>query len=228
VKNFELVIFDCDGTISDSEYLNCLASSSVLNEAGFPEYTFDLIFNDFVGLTLSEMHKRIEQETGRKIPSDIIERFIARVESLAPQYFKIVDGAPEAVKWASARSKICVASNGERSLVVGSVKSAGLSDLLPDAHIFTSAMVKKGKPAPDLFLYAAEKLGARPNQCLVIEDTAIGVQAGIAAGMTVIGITSAHGHNPDYALKLEKAGAHRIMHHWKDFSKIVSEFKKAA
>ncbi len=214
---YELIIFDCDGTLVDSEYMNCLSASQAFIAAGFSRYTYDVIYNEFVGVTIKEIMAIIEDETGRKVPEDMPDRIIERVAENTAVYLKPVDGVREAVSWAADKFKICVGSNGERVNVVNSIKTAGLAELLTEDRIYTSAMVAKGKPAPDLFLMAAEKLAADPAKTLVVEDTVVGVTAAKAAGMSVIGFIKMHAADPNYAGKLKKAGADHIMHDWAEF-----------
>lgn len=120
--------------------------------------------------------------------------------------------ADQLVARSKTLGKICVASNGERSSVIKSLKMTGLYEAFDggEDHIFTKIQVENAKPAPDLFLFAAEKMDVLPKDCAVIEDSVAGVRAGIAAGMYVLGFTGSH-HNPAmHANALKEAGAHRI------------------
>jgi beta-phosphoglucomutase-like phosphatase (HAD superfamily) len=105
---------------------------------------------------------------------------------------------------------MCVGSNGERLNVTRIIEAAGFTRFFPDAHIFTKDMVKHAKPAPDLFLLAAEKMGVPPKRTLVIEDSPTGTAAGVAAGMTVVGFTGAAHDHAAQAKLLRAAGAHHV------------------
>ena len=213
---FDTVIFDCDGTLSDSEYLNNKATADVLAELGFPRYTVEVSMDKFVGMAMTEVKKFIETEEGRAVPDSFIPDFIDRVAQYQKTGLKPVAGAVEAVTELVPKYKTCVASNGERSNVISSLEMIGLYDFFGDEKTFTKIQVARGKPAPDLFLFAAERLSSDPASCIVIEDSASGVMAGVAAGMYVIGFTgSSHDHNGT-AANLKAAGAHTICASWPD------------
>lgn len=207
---FDLVIFDCDGTLVDSEYLNNKAVADYLCSLGFTKYTVEYALGNFMGMTMEDIRLIVEAETGEKIPDDYKEQFIANVEAAIPLYLEPVGQAAEVVAACAQSAAICVASNGERPNVLSCVRAAGLQKHFPDPLIFTKDMVDKGKPAPDLFLHAARKMGANPSKTLVIEDSTPGVKAGKAAGMTVVGFTGA-AHNKQVAAQtLAKAGADAV------------------
>lgn len=213
---YDTIIFDCDGTLSDSEYLNNKATADVLAELGFPQYTVEVSMEKFVGMAMSEVKTFIETEAGRKLPDHFIAEFINRVAEYQKAGLKPVAGAVEAVTELVGKYKTCVASNGERSNVINSLIIIALYEFFGDEKTFTKIQVARGKPAPDLFLFAAERLGSDPASCIVIEDSPSGVMAGVAAGMHVIGFTGAsHDHN-GAAAKLKAAGAHTICGSWAD------------
>jgi HAD superfamily hydrolase (TIGR01509 family) len=208
--NFDLLIFDCDGTLVDSEYLNNLATIEILAEEGLSQYDMDYAMEHFVGLRLKLIFENIEKETGHKFGPDLAARYVARVEKLAPQYLKKIPHAEELVATAAARGKICVASNGQRDNVISSLEFTGVKKYFPDENIFTAVDVKNGKPAPDLFLYAAKKIGAEPARCVVIEDSIPGVTGAHAAGMKVLGFANEHQSPEEYERRLKKAGATEV------------------
>ncbi len=205
--NFDLLIFDCDGTLVDSEYLNNLATVQILAEEGLSQYDMDYAFEHFVGLRLKPILEDIERVTGHVFPPSFAERYVKRVEDLAPQYLKKIPGAEELVAKAAASKKICIASNGQRDNVLSSLEFVGLKKYFPDDHIFTAAQVKHGKPAPDLFLLAAHAMGVDVGQCVVIEDSIPGVCGAVAAGIRTYGFVSAHQDPETYGERLLQAGA---------------------
>lgn len=210
MNDFDLIIFDCDGTLTDSEYVNNQALLDVLAESGFTGYTLEHAYAHWVGTTVASICLAIQMETGREVPADIVPRYVARVTQLQTTALKPIDGAPALVESAARKFKICVASNGERSNVLNSLVLTGLMPNFTQESVFTKVQVKNPKPYPDLFLFAAAKMGADPSRCLVIEDSAAGVTAGVAAGMTTWGITAA-AHDPArQAQTLKSAGAHRV------------------
>lgn len=211
LNKFDLIIFDCDGTLVDSEVLNNQAFSDVLTSLGLEQYTGAYALEHFVGLTVSSIMLKIQMETGFDFPANTVARYIRRVEELQRIDLHPVKGAGDLVARCAEKTKICVASNGERSNVIRSIELTGLSGYFPESLIFTKIQVKQGKPAPDLFLFAAAQMGVEPVRCVVIEDSEAGVTAGVAAGMTVIGFTgTTHGQEKQEE-RLKNAGAHRVV-----------------
>lgn len=211
-KNYEamkLILFDCDGTLVDSEYLNNLAMIKVLHGFGLTQYTIEYALQNFVGLRFSHIMKRVTKETGFTPPEHASRLYLDKVAELTGQYMKPIEGARDMVLAAQKRFETCVVSNGERNNVLSSLRFVGLDDLFEEDFIFTGLMAPNPKPAPDLFLLAAARKGIDPQQCLVIEDSCAGVQAGLAAGMTVWGFSGAHGDDA-YVQALRDAGAHEV------------------
>ena len=205
--NFDLVIFDCDGTLVDSEYLNNLAIVQLLAEEGLSQYDMDYAFEHFVGLRVKPILDDIEKETGHIFPPMFSDRYVKRVEALAPQYLKKIVGAEELVIKAGESKKICVASNGQRDNVISSLEFVGLKKFFPDEHIFTAIQVKNGKPAPDLFLHTAKIMGTDVSKCVVVEDSVAGVTGAVAAGIKTYGFVSSHQDPESYGERLLMAGA---------------------
>lgn len=189
MSKFDLVIFDCDGTLVDSETLANKALIDILAEAGFPQYTFEYSLANFMGLNLAKIWQKIEQENNTKLPPDITDRIIAHIDKTRAEMTAPAPGAAAFIEQVSKTHKICVASNGERHNVVESLRVTGLLGFFPDQTIFTAADVQNPKPAPDLFLWAAQKMGTDPTRAAVIEDSVAGATAGLAAKMKVFGYT---------------------------------------
>lgn len=196
MKRFDLVIFDCDGTLTDSEYVNNQAVLDVLAGLGITHYDLDYAYKHWLGTTLGGIAISVQMETGRQLPEDFALRCMRRGMELQDGFLKPVEGAPDLVAAAAQNFKICVASNGERAGVLRSLEKCGLMTYFTEDTVFTKIQVKNPKPAPDLFLFAADKMGADPSRCLVIEDSATGTRAGVAAGMTTWGF-SGSSHNPE-------------------------------
>ncbi len=205
--NFDLLIFDCDGTLVDSEYLNNLATVQVLAEEGLTQYDMKYAFEHFVGLRVKLILEDIEKQTGHVFPPDFAERYVKRVEELTDEHLKKMPGAEELVAKAAASKKICVASNGQRDNVLSSLEFTGLKQYFPDDHIFTAVQVKNGKPAPDLFLLAAATMGVDVGKCVVVEDSVAGVTGAVAAGIKTYGFVSSHQDPESYGERLLMAGA---------------------
>lgn len=206
-----LVIFDCDGTLVDSEALNNRITASIMAENGAPQYNLDYCLNHFAGIRLSEIIAMVEERHNLRFAPDAVEQYRKGVLERMPFELKPIKAALETVNAVAARGPVCVASNGERDNVLKSLSLTGIAGIIPDNLTFTADMVRHPKPAPDLFLYAAQKMGADPEQCLVIEDSVFGVQAARAAGMRVLGFTGVH-HDPEnQAALLTRNGATAIV-----------------
>ena len=221
---FDLVIFDCDGTLADSENLNNQAMLDVLHEDGFVQYDMAYALKHWLGTTVTDSVRQIESETGKKVSGDAVARYMKRVHELHQAHLKPVAGAASLVGACGARMKICVASNGERNNVLQSLQITGLMPFFTPDSVFTKIQVPRPKPAPDLFLYAAEKMGAVPARCLVVEDSPAGVAAGRAAGMTVWGFTGTHHDPAGQSAALLNAGADNIFARLEQMTDLIDDF----
>ena len=171
---FDLIIFDCDGTLVDSEYLHNKVIADLLAALGLPQFTVEYNMRHFMGKGMEEAIALIEADGGRALPAAFPDDYVREVNARAAAELKVIDGVPETLaRVAAAGLKICVASNGERDNVLGLIRAARLDTVFPDALIFTKSQVARPKPAPDLFLHAAETMGAAPARTLVIEDSVV-------------------------------------------------------
>ena len=205
---FDLVIFDCDGTLVDTEYPNNKALCEVLAAHGFPQYDLDYAMIHYVGKTISDIFLRIRMEHGYVFPHEAVRQVIVRSNELYMTELRAVTGALAVLENLKGRLPFCVASNGERQSVLSSLALAGILDHhVVEEHVFTKNQVARGKPAPDLFLFAAEKMGGDPARCLVVEDSVAGVTAGVAAGMAVMGFTGTAHDRTAQEIRLKDAGA---------------------
>ena len=202
-QNFDLIIFDCDGVLVDSEVISCRAHAETLTRHGYP-ITADEVLNRFLGVSDREARLMIENEISRKLPND----FESQVKQATLQFYaddlRAISYVSEAI--AAIGLPKCVASSGTPEKILHGLTCAGLYDQLAP-HIFSASEVKRGKPAPDLFLFAAEQMQAAPAQCLVIEDSIPGVTGAVAAGMTVLGFHGGSHCPPGHADTLRAAGA---------------------
>ncbi len=180
-----LVIFDCDGVLVDSEPLAERALIRALDEIGLRMDAAE-IRDRFQGRSFAHMLGVVEDLHGAPLPSDWAERLRQHDLDLFEAELQPIDGVREAVlSIRAAGLPFCVASSGT---VEKMTFTLGLTRLLPlmGDRLFSATMVRDGKPAPDLFLFAADRMGAAPNRCVVIEDSVAGTQAGHAAGMRVL------------------------------------------
>lgn len=211
-----LILFDCDGTLVDSEHLYNSITAELLNGLGFHEYSTERCIELFAGQAWSAIKSTLEEKHGAVIPADIVQLYIQVANKKMDIDLEIPEGVIEVLDFAQHNFQICVASNGERNNVIKSLSVTNLKRFFSDEHIFTKIQVERPKPAPDLFLFAAENMGAAPNECIVIEDSEAGVRAGVAAGMHVIGFTGCAHDQDKQKAALADAGAHQIFASMRD------------
>jgi HAD superfamily hydrolase (TIGR01509 family) len=189
VGRFDLVIFDCDGVLVDSERLAIRTEAEILFGLGWP-LTETEIVERFVGRSATYMREVVEEHLGR--PVDWEKEFEARYEEVFAGELLPVPGVAEVVRQITI--PMCVASSGSHEKMRFTLGLTGLLDVFGE-RLFSVDEVEHGKPAPDVFLYAAEKMGVGPDRCAVVEDSVSGVTAGLAAEMTVFafagGVTNA-------------------------------------
>ncbi len=199
----ELLIFDCDGVLVDSELMSCRAHADTLTRHGYP-ITPDQVLDRFLGVSDREARLKVEAELGRRLPDD----FELQVKQATLQFYagdlRGISHVGEAI--AAIGLPACVASSGTPEKIRHGLTCAGLFDLLTP-NIFSAVQVRRGKPAPDLFLFAAEKMRASPDRCVVIEDSVPGITGARAAGMTVFGFHGGSHCRPGHAETLRAAGA---------------------
>lgn len=211
---FDAILFDCDGVLVDSEILGLDDSAAYLRAHGLPWSSEDLVRlftglrDDVFSARLSDAYSRANNASPPQGFFDgLVETRRRRRDELQP-----VPGAAEAL--AAISLKKAVASSSRMAVLEGKLKRTGLYDLVAP-HVYSADAVAAGKPAPDVFLYAADGIGVMPERCLVVEDSTNGVAAGLAAGMTVWGFVGG-GHCFDgHEARLVDAGAHWIA---KDFA----------
>ncbi|MAZ77014.1 MAG: HAD family hydrolase [Micavibrio sp.] len=211
ISDYDLIIFDCDGTLVDSEYLNNKVSADLLNDFGLKQYTPENFMAEFTGFTWSDIRRIIETRHQTKLPDNLITTYVEWVNELLEENLQPVRGAMEFVDACHRQINICVGSNGQRSNVLKSLDIGGFSPkYFSEENIFTRIQVPVGKPEPDLFLFAAANMNALPERCLVIEDSSPGVEAGVAAGMDVLGFTGVSHAPSTQEKRLFEAGAKAV------------------
>jgi len=202
-QNLDLIIFDCDGVLVDSEVISCRAHSEMLTRHGYP-ITSDQVLERFLGVSDREARQAIESEIGRKLPDDFENQVKAATLQFYADDLRAIPYVGEAI--AAIGLPKCVASSGTPEKIRHGLTCAGLYDQLAP-NIFSAGQVKRGKPAPDLFLFAAEQMQAAAARCLVIEDSLPGIAGAVAAGMTVLGFHGGSHCRPGYGDTLRAAGA---------------------
>ena len=185
--DWDLVIWDCDGVLVDSEGIASQVMAAAATAAGWP-MSVDEAAREFTGRTMPDCVALIESRLGHAPAADFAERVQSARRRAFERDLQAVPGVGAVLDGLAV--PICVASNGSRQMVEFSLAVTGLLPRFA-GRIFTAADVPRGKPFPDLFLLAARKLGARPEATAVIEDGVFGVEAALAAGMSAFGYSAA-------------------------------------
>lgn len=214
MDNFEVVIFDCDGVLVDSEYLTNTVFAEMLNELGLP-VTLEDMFDKFVGNSMVKCLEIIKEMLGKPAPKDFAEQYRARTKLALESNLKPVKGVEDVLK--KIKLPYCVASSGDHEKMRTTL---GITGLLPyfEGKFFSVTEVARGKPHPDIFLYAADKMRVEPRRCIVVEDTPIGVAAGVAAGMKVFGYAELM--NPQ---RLKESGASLVFTEMKLLPQLIGD-----
>lgn len=216
-----LMIFDCDGVLVDSEILSHELLAAMLTELGHSMTTVDAI-QKFAGRSLIDVLALVEGMLGRKVPDEVGERYGRRLLDRLRRDLKPIDGVKAAI--ASLPYPRCVASSSSLERIRLSLEVTGLAPLF-NGNIFSATQVAHGKPAPDLYLFAARTIGIAPSHCVLVEDSPLGVSAGAAAGMMVLGFAGgAHHAASKLAQSLSAAGARRVFFSMRELSAAIAEF----
>ena len=200
-----LVIFDCDGVLIDSEPIANRVLHRKLRDAGL-EMELEEVMRTFVGRTRDGCIEMAARMLGRALPESFGPEWDAALFEALGREVKPVDGIVEVLD--GLQLPWCVASNGEPERMRLALQAAGLLERVGD-RLFSAKQVARPKPAPDLFLHAARAMGHLPGVCAVVEDTPTGVKAGVAAGMQVFGYVGSPHADPD---ALAAAGAVTFHH----------------
>lgn len=212
-----LLIFDCDGVLVDSEILSNTADIELLAELGI-HFELGDYMRHFVGKSMRDVIRGLEAHSGQTLPADFAQRKAQKVQEAFTQSLQAMPGIAELLQ--SLPQPKCVASGSNPARLQLSLSLTGLIDFF-SPNIFSATMVERGKPAPDLFLYAAQQMGANPADCVVLEDSLSGIQAAVAAGMYPVGFVGGSHAAPDLAERLKEAGAKQVIAHLSGFAQIL-------
>src|SRR5260370_6643422 len=200
---FELIIFVCEGGLVDSERIINRAHAQVLTACGY-SITEEALVERFCGMSDSEMLDIIKHEWGRALPGSYAARVGEVIESGFRQSLAPIDGVAELLD--GLRLPRCVASSSLLEQIRRKLELTGLLTCFGE-NLFSATMVARGKPAPDLFLYAAEQLRAAPSRCLVIEDSPAGIAAPPSPGITPIGFSGGSHCGSEHTTRLPTRAA---------------------
>jgi HAD superfamily hydrolase (TIGR01509 family) len=176
------VIFDCDGVLVDTEHISNRVLAELLTDAGLPT-TFEDCMRDYRGRAMASVLALATQRLGGPLPADLTDRYYAEVEAIFARELQPVPGVMGALDRIALPS--CVASSGPHHKMAVTLRRTGLWERF-EGRIFSASEVEHGKPAPDLFLHAAHRMGFDPAATAVVEDSVPGIEAARAAGMRAL------------------------------------------
>jgi HAD superfamily hydrolase (TIGR01549 family) len=217
------IIFDFDGVIADSEAIANTVLAEIVTGLGHPT-TLDQSLARYSGSRWADVIAEIEAAIGKPLPSDFSGQLKLATLDRFRTDLKEVSGATNFIRRFSHIPR-CIASSSSIDRLQLCLSVLELEAEFGN-HVFSADMVARGKPHPDIFLFAAGKLGVSPNECLVIEDSAGGIRAAVAAGMTAIGLCAASHIREGHDLKLRDAGAVHLAHSWSDVEHLAVQFFK--
>jgi HAD superfamily hydrolase (TIGR01509 family) len=218
----DLVIFDCDGVLIDSEVIAARIHAEALGRLGYA-LGAEEIMRRFTGIPDKDMYAVLEREIGRALPGDYDAQTKAAIGRSYAQDLRAIPHVREAV--AAVGVPVCVASSSVPEKLRLGLELAGLYDLFAP-NIFSATQVRRGKPWPDLFLFAAERMGAAPARCVVVEDSVAGVKAAVAAGMTALGFGGASHCGTGHAALLQAEGAALVFDDMRRLPAILSRYPR--
>ena len=210
--SFEAVLFDCDGVLVDSEAITCGVLRDMFEEQGW-RMTLAECMQRFVGHTVKSQREVIEANTGVLLTDAWLQQFFVRRNERLALHITAIDGIHDAVARLHeyCEGRIAVASGADRFKVEMMLKKVGLHGFF-DGRIFSGHEMPRSKPHPDVYLAAAAHLQVAPARCLVVEDTTVGIAAGVAAGATVW----AYCPETTQAEGLQQAGAQKVFSHMRE------------
>ncbi|MDP5308144.1 HAD family hydrolase [Paracoccus spongiarum] len=216
----DLIIFDCDGVIADSEIISATVLIAQLAELGLP-VTLDEVRRDFLGRSFPTVARLLRDRFGQPLPGDFEASYRRRLLDRFATELRPTPGLTEML--AGLTHPACVATSSSPPRVATTLAVLGLTARF-GPHVFTASEVANGKPAPDLFLLAARRMGIAPARCLVVEDSPPGIAAGLAAGMQVL-----HYRGGAHLRGLPATpGPVRGFDNWAEFPQFLSETPQGA
>ncbi|MGI4982445.1 MAG: HAD family hydrolase [Janthinobacterium lividum] len=202
-----MLIFDCDGVLIDSEVLICRIVAETLTEVGFA-ITTEQVIHRFAGRPALEQQREIEAEWGQPLPDDYGAKVHARSIAAYRRELQAMPGVSDMLQ--QIQVPVCVASSSEMDKLRLGLRVTGLASRF-EPNILSAGMVARGKPAPDVFLFAAGWMRTCPRECLVVEDSVAGTMAAIQAGIPVIGFAGGSHCPPGHSARLFEAGARDVI-----------------
>lgn len=217
MREFELVIFDCDGVLLDSEIIACRADAKAYTELGFSISTEE-VSRRFAGMPDEAVDAILANEVGKPLPDGFRDKIKREVIKKYRTELQAIPGAKDLLT--SLSTKKCIASSAAPAkLALGLVETELYELVYP--NIFSTSLVENGKPHPDIFLYASQNLNTRPDQCIVVEDSVAGVTAAKSAGMACVGFDGGFHCGYGHRERLIEAGADHVCNTMESIKKIL-------
>ena len=215
--SFDLIIFDCDGVLVDSERVANEVFAGVLDEVCGLQFTLDDMFDTFVGHSRAQCLQKIEAMIGEPPPPELDLRYQRDINDALEKTVQAIDGIETALEALSL--PYCVASSGSHAKMKMTLGKTGLMRFF-EGNIFSTSDVERGKPHPDIYLHAARTMGVTdPARCVVVEDSPIGVTGAVAAGMRVFGFAELMP-----ADRLHASGAHHVFERMHDLPGLIDTY----
>jgi len=219
--NYDLIIFDCDGTLADSEIAHNTVMMEQMHAIGLTEYTLEKTMETFMGRAITDIEDIVETNHSVRFEKNSHKTRQKRFGELLPDYIRMDDTTrPLLEKLHLAGQKMAVGSNGDRVNVIRTLEAAGLKEFFPDEFIFTFEDVKNPKPAPDLYLHVCKAMHVDPKNAVVIEDTVAGAMAGVVADIDTVGYVGLT-HRQDQSRRLDEIGCKYIIQSMGELEKIL-------
>lgn len=218
----ELLIFDCDGVLVDSEAI----AEAVLRErlaAWLPDLHAGDELSRALGMTTEAILAHLAERSGHALPGDALVRIDEAIETRLATELEAMAGVAAAID--ALDLPLAIVSNSSRRRVLASLANTGLDAQLGETPLFTAEQVARPKPAPDVYRLAAATLGVAPEACLVVEDSVSGASAARAAGMTVIGFIGASHIEPGHDARLREAGVWQVIEHMAELGGLVQRWR---
>ena len=220
MEGFDLIIFDCDGVLVDSEIIAAEVESRLLTEAGYP-IGVEEMGERFAGMTWQNILLTIEREASIPLSASLLDKSEKLLDARLARDVKIIEGVKLALS--RLRRPYCICSNSSAHRLDMMLGKVGLKEVFAP-HVFSAKDLgpDRVKPKPDIFLHAAEQFGANPARTLVVEDSVHGITGARAAGMRVVGFTGASHSYPSHADRLTEAGAETVISRMSELPGVIA------
>jgi HAD superfamily hydrolase (TIGR01509 family) len=223
MPGFDLILFDCDGVLVDSEIIAAEVESKLLRDSGFDITAEDMCIR-FAGMDWKSILLTIEQEADIPISAQLLDKSEKLLDAALARRVKMIEGVPFALS--KLREQRCICSNSSTPRLDLMLTKVGLKPFF-EGHIYSAKDLgpDRTKPRPDIYIHGAKQFDADPSRCLVIEDSVHGVHAARAAGMRVIGFTGGSHTYPTHADRLIDAGAETVIARMVELPQMVEALK---